>query len=56
MLVRAPQHPEWGMGQVQSVIGDRVTVSFVEIGRAVLDMRYAELDWVGDGSPPVERR
>jgi hypothetical protein len=45
-LVRAPRNPEWGLGQVQSVIGTRVTVSFVEAGRVVLDMRHAELDWV----------
>lgn len=46
MIVRAPRHPEWGPGQVQSVVGHRVTVSFAEAGRVVLDMRYAELDWL----------
>ena len=46
MLVRAPQNPEWGLGQVQSVAGTRVTVSFAEAGRVVLDMRHAELDWI----------
>lgn len=46
MLVRAPRSPDWGLGQVQSVVGDRVTVNFTEAGRVVLDMRYAELDWV----------
>lgn len=46
MLVRAPRTPDWGLGQVQSVVGDRVTVNFAEAGRVVLDMRYTELDWV----------
>lgn len=46
MLVRAPRNPEWGLGRVQTVVGERVTVNFVEAGRVVLDMRYAELDWV----------
>lgn len=46
MLVRAPRHPDWGLGQVQTVLGDRVTVTFAEAGRVVLDLRYAELDWV----------
>ena len=46
MLVRAPRRPDWGLGQVQAVTGDRVTVTFTEAGRVVLDMRYAELDWV----------
>lgn len=45
-LVRAPRNPEWGLGQVQSVVGPRVTVSFSEVGRVILDMRHADLDWV----------
>jgi hypothetical protein len=48
MLVRAPLRPEWGLGQVQAVTGHRVTVTFAEAGRVVLDMRHAELDWVGN--------
>lgn len=50
-LVRAPRHPEWGLGQVQSVVGSRVTVTFAEAGRVILDMRHAELDWVGTDAP-----
>lgn len=46
MIVRAPRAPDWGLGQVQSVVGDHVTVTFAEAGRVVLDMRYTELDWV----------
>jgi len=46
MRVRAPGNPDWGLGQVQSVVGSRVTVTFVEAGRVVLDIRYAALDWV----------
>jgi hypothetical protein len=37
MLVRHPQHPEWGTGQVQSNIGGRITVNFREIGKMVID-------------------
>ena len=37
MLVRHPQHPEWGVGQVQSRIGEMVTVSFVETGKQVIN-------------------
>lgn len=47
MLVRAPGHPDWGLGQVQSVVGERVTVNFTEAGRVVMDVRWADLDWVG---------
>ncbi|ATX67912.1 DUF3553 domain-containing protein [Roseinatronobacter bogoriensis subsp. barguzinensis] len=37
MLVRHPQYPEWGIGQVQSCIGEMVTVSFVEMGKQVIN-------------------
>jgi hypothetical protein len=37
MFVRHPQHPEWGVGQVQSCIGELVTVSFVEAGKQVIN-------------------
>jgi len=37
MLVRNPDAPDWGVGQVQSVIGSRVTVNFQEVGKKVID-------------------
>lgn len=37
MLVRHPHAPEWGVGQVQSRVGRRVTVNFAEAGKQVLD-------------------
>jgi FKBP-type peptidyl-prolyl cis-trans isomerase 2 len=37
MLVRHPDRPDWGLGQVQSVIGDRVTVNFEHAGKVVID-------------------
>jgi FKBP-type peptidyl-prolyl cis-trans isomerase 2 len=37
MLVRHPQQAEWGLGQVQSVIGKRVTVNFEHAGKVVID-------------------
>lgn len=36
MLVRHPGAPEWGLGQVQSVIGGRVTVNFEHMGKVVI--------------------
>lgn len=36
-LVRNPQAPDWGLGQVQSVIGDRITVNFENAGKVVID-------------------
>ncbi len=46
MLVRHPERPDWGRGQVQSVIGPRVTVNFEEAGKVVLDTRVVALEWV----------
>ena len=36
-IVRHPDRPDWGPGQVQSVIGPRVTVNFREVGKQVID-------------------
>ena len=35
-LVRHRCEPDWGLGQVQSVIGRRVTVNFEHRGKVVL--------------------
>ena len=49
MLVRHPDRPEWGMGQVQSNIGGKVTVNFREEGKVVLDGSRIVLILVHDG-------
>jgi len=36
-LVRHPQQPDWGVGQVQSNINGRITVNFQEQGKVVID-------------------
>lgn len=46
MLVRHPGAPEWGTGQVQSRIGDRITVNFTEAGKRVVDGRHVNLELV----------
>jgi hypothetical protein len=46
MIVRHPGAPEWGEGQVQSRIGDRITVNFAEAGKQVIDGRRVSLDIV----------
>jgi hypothetical protein len=47
-LVRDPDAPEWGLGQVQSVIGNRVTVNFEHQGKQLIDTDHATLDLVED--------
>lgn len=37
MLVRHPDCPDWGTGQVQSNIHGRITVNFRETGKVVID-------------------
>ncbi|OIQ27828.1 MAG: DUF3553 domain-containing protein [Alphaproteobacteria bacterium MedPE-SWcel] len=37
MFVRHPDRPEWGLGQVQSNIGEKITVNFPEQGKVVFD-------------------
>ncbi len=44
--VRHPACPDWGLGQVQSVVGDRVTVNFEECGKVVLNLSVVSLDLV----------
>ncbi|HWA47130.1 MAG TPA: DUF3553 domain-containing protein [Dongiaceae bacterium] len=35
-FVRSPAHPDWGLGQVQSVIADKATVNFENSGKLVI--------------------
>lgn len=45
-LVRNPAHPDWGLGQVQSVVRGKITVNFEEIGKVVIDAARVELELV----------
>ena len=47
VLVRHPDRPDWGLGQVQSVDGRRVTVNFDEAGKQTLDINQIGLEYVG---------
>ncbi|SNT08327.1 DUF3553 domain-containing protein [Tropicimonas sediminicola] len=42
-LVRHPGRPDWGLGQVQSRIGHRITVNFENAGKVVIDGRVIGL-------------
>jgi hypothetical protein len=37
MLVRHPDCPDWGVGQVQSNIDGKLTVNFTDAGKVVID-------------------
>jgi hypothetical protein len=45
-MVRHPAQPDWGLGQVQSVIGDRVTVNFEDHGKVLINAAVIELEVV----------
>jgi hypothetical protein len=47
-LVRHPVQPDWGLGQVQSVAGRKVTVNFEHAGKQVIDAAVVHLEFVGD--------
>jgi len=41
--VRHPGEPGWGVGQVQSAIGDRVTVNFEHAGKRLINTAVVTL-------------
>jgi len=48
MLVRHPDAPDWGVGQVQSNIGGKITVNFEHRGKVVMDGSRGDLPPVFD--------
>ncbi len=43
-FVRHPDRPDWGLGQVQSVIGPRVTVNFENAGKLLINADIVTLE------------
>jgi hypothetical protein len=43
MLVRHPEQADWGLGQVQSNIDNKVTVNFEHAGKVVIDSKQVFL-------------
>lgn len=48
MRVRHPGQPDWGLGQVQSVDGARVTVNFEHAGKLLINTEIVSLEPVVD--------
>ncbi len=62
-FVYLPEQPDWGRGQVQSVIGSRVTVNFDHAGKQLINTEAAQLtplppdglpDGIPDGIPDLD--
>ena len=50
-FVRHPDRPDWGLGQIQSMIGHRITVNFENAGKVMIDGNVVELV-PADPAPP----
>jgi hypothetical protein len=44
--VKLPSQPDWGIGQVQSVVGAKVTVNFEHAGKRVVRSDVVTLEQV----------
>ena len=44
--VENPSHKEWGIGQVQSIIDNKVTVNFENAGKKVINIKNVKLEKV----------
>ena len=43
-----PNHKDWGIGQVQSIIKEKVTVNFENVGKKVINTKNIELIKIND--------
>ena len=39
-----PSNKKWGIGQIQSIIGSKVTVNFENVGKQVLNIEIVTLE------------
>jgi Protein of unknown function (DUF3553) len=44
--VRHPDRPDWGRGQVQSAVGSRITVTFENAGKMVVNGALVTLETI----------
>tara|TARA_Y100001970_G_C13973682_1_gene719524 strand:- start:117 stop:290 length:174 start_codon:yes stop_codon:yes gene_type:complete len=46
--VKNPANDDWGIGQVQSIIGNKVTVNFENMGKIVININNIKLEKIDD--------
>ncbi|WP_293906801.1 DUF3553 domain-containing protein [Phenylobacterium sp.] len=56
VLVRHPSQADWGLGQVQSAAGRKVTVNFEHAGKRTIDAGVVSLLVVGDDPRETDSR
>ena len=44
-----PSNKDWGIGQVQSIINEKVTVNFENVGKKVININNVELERINSG-------
>ena len=44
-----PSNKNWGIGQVQSIINEKVTVNFENVGKKVININNVELEKINNG-------
>ena len=45
-FVKNPNNKDWGIGQIQSIINDKVTVNFENSGKKVINVKEVVLEKV----------
>ena len=43
-IVTNPLNKDWGIGQVQSIINNKITVNFQNVGKKVINAKNIELE------------
>ena len=46
--VKNPSNKDWGIGQVQSIIGNKVTVNFENYGKRVINVENVKLEKINN--------
>ena len=43
-----PLNKDWGIGQVQSIINDKITVNFENVGKKVINAKHIQLKKINE--------
>ncbi len=54
-FVHHPGQPEWGLGQVQTVVGNRITVNFEHAGKRLINGAVVDLVPAEENDAPGSR-
>jgi len=46
-----PINKDWGIGQVQSIVKEKVTVNFENVGKKVINTQNVELEKINKNEP-----